>query len=148
MPLEQIKSGIATAVDTVSGGLKNSLSFLSDIKDAGWEKANTLVNDILGLAPLIEVTGFSMKDVSVDVTIPPSITISFIKERDVDPATIETLLEENKDKDILSLIVRGLQKADSIQQGMKLSHYKFRGVGMKVGLPPDISLKFTREENQ
>ena len=148
MALEQIKSGIANAVDTVGGGLKSSLSFLSDLKDAGWEKVSTFVNDILGLAPLIEVTGFSMSDVSVDATIPPSITLSFTKVREVDPATIDKLLEENKDKEMLTLIVKGLQKADSIQHGMKLSHYRFRGVGMKVGLPPDISLKFTREEKQ
>ena len=146
MQIELVKSGIANAVSSVTGTIKNPLSFLSDLKEAGWEKVNTLVNDILGLAPLIDVTGFSMTDVSVDATIPPSITLSFSKERDVDPETIEKLLEENKDKDILTLIVKGLQKADLLQKGMNLSHYKFRGLGMKIGLPPDISLKFTREE--
>ncbi len=142
--IEQIKSAVSDAVDTLDTKLKDSLSFLSDMKEAGWEKVNTLVNDILGLAPLIEVTGFSMRDVNVDVTIPPSITLSFTKEKDVDPETIEKLLEENKGKEILALIVKGLQKADSLQKGMKLSHYKFKGLGMKIGLPPDISLKFSR----
>ena len=144
--IEKIKSGITGAVDTIDSKLKESLSFLSDMKDAGWEKVTTLINDILGLAPLIEVTGFSMRDVSVDASIPPSITLSFFKEKEVDPATIEKLLEENKGKEMLSLIVKGLQKADSLQKGMNLSHYKFRGLGMKIGLPPDISLKFSRKE--
>jgi len=45
------------------------------------------------------------------------------------------------------MIVNGLQKADSLQKSMNLSHYKFHGLGMKVGLPPVISLKFSREEN-
>jgi len=44
----------------------------------------------------------------------------------------------------LKLIVRALLKADLLQKGMKLSHYKFNGLNMKIGLPPDISLKFTR----
>jgi hypothetical protein len=102
------------------------------------------MNDILGLAPLIEVTGFNMKEVSIDASIPPSITISFTKQKDVDAETINKLLEDNHDKEILKLIVRGLQKADSLQKGMDLAHYKFTGLNMKIGLPPDISLKFSR----
>jgi hypothetical protein len=148
MSIEKIKSVASTAVVTADSKLKDSLSFLSDLKEEGWEKINTAVNNILGLAPLIEVTGFSMKDVSVDATIPPSITLAFVKEKDVDQETIEKLLEENKDKEILTLIVKGLQKADSLQKGMKLSHYNFRGLSMKIGLPPDISLKFTKMEKQ
>ena len=146
MVIDEIKTGFDTAVSSVGGKLKDSLSFLSDLKDAGWEKVNTLVNDILGLAPLIEVTGFSMRDVSIDASIPPSITVAFLKEKEVDAQTIEELLEKNKDKEMLTLIVRGLQKADSLQKAMKLSHYKFNGLSMKIGLPPDIGLKFTRAE--
>ena len=144
--IEKIKSGISGAVDTIDSKLKDSLSFLSDLKDAGWEKVTTLINDILGLAPLIEKTGYSMRDISVDAAIPPGLTILFTKEKEVDPAIIEKLLEENSEKQLLTMIVSGLQKADSLQKSMNLSHYKFQGLGMKVGLPPVISLKFSREE--
>jgi hypothetical protein len=51
--------------------------------------------------PLIEVAGFNMKDVSIEAGIPPGITISFVKEKDVDPETIKQLLEDNKDKEML-----------------------------------------------
>ena len=55
---------------------------------------------------------------------------------------------QHKEQDMLVLIVRALQKADGLQKAMKLSHYKFSGLGMKIGLPPDISLKFVRTEKQ
>ena len=142
--IEKIISGV---VDIVDSKLKDSLSFLSDLKEAGWEKVTTLINDILGLAPLIEKTGYSMRDISVDATIPPGIMILFTKEKEVDPVIVEKLLEENSEKQLLTMIVNGLQKADSLQKSMNLSHYKFLGLGMKVGLPPVISLKFTREEH-
>jgi len=144
MSVEKIKSVASAAIEVADSKLKGSISFLSDLKDAGWENISTVVNDILGLAPLIEVTGFSMKDVCVDASILPSITLAFVKQKDVDPETIEKLLEENKDREMLTLIVRSLQKADSLQKGMKLSNYSFRGLSMKIGLPPDISLKFSR----
>ena len=147
MPIEKIKSGISEAVSSVSETMKSSLSFLSDLKDAGWEKVNIFIKDILGLAPLIEVTGFSMKDVIADATIPPSIIFQFVKEKEADAKAIEDMLEENKEKEMLTLIVRALQKADGLQHAMKLSNYKFTGLNMKIGLPPDISLKFTSVDN-
>lgn len=146
MSEEDIKSGgLGAAVASVTGKLKDSVSFLSDIKDAGSEKVSTFVNDILGLAPLIEVAGFNIKEFLVEAGIPPGISLSFSKEKDVDDATIDKLLEENKDKEMLSLIVRALQKADALQKGMKLSDYKFRGLNMKIGLPPAVILRFSRE---
>lgn len=144
MATADIKTSVADALSFASDKLKDSLSFLKDIKDSSADKINGFVNDILGLAPLIEVTGFNMKDVSVEVGIPPGITISFVKEKDVDAETIDKLIKENEDKEMLKLIVRSLQKADALQKGMDLSHYKFNGLNMKIGLPPDISLKFTR----
>ncbi|HET7896328.1 MAG TPA: hypothetical protein VFL47_01615 [Flavisolibacter sp.] len=146
MVVKHVKSGLSSATSAVGDKLKDSLSLFSDLKDAGWDKVGILINDILGLAPLIEVSGFSMRDVTVDATIPPSISLQFFKEKEVDEKTIEDLLEQNKDKEMLSLIVRALQKADGLQKAMKLSHYKFSSMGIKVGLPPDISLKFTRAE--
>ena len=148
MPIQKIKSGISDTVSSVSDSLKNSLSFLSDLKEAGWEKVSLFTNDILGLAPLIEVTGFSMKEVIADASIPPSIILQFVKEKEADPQVIEDMLEKNKQKEVLTLIVRALQKADALQKAMKLSHYRFNGMNMKIGLPPDISLKFIRREKQ
>jgi hypothetical protein len=144
MTTADLKSSVADVMNFASDKLTASLSFLKDAKEARTEKITGFVNDILGLAPLIEVTGFNMKDVGVDAGIPPGMSISFIKEKDVDAETINQLLEDNNDKDILKLIVRALLKADALQKGMNLSHYKFNGLSMKIGLPPDISLKFTR----
>jgi hypothetical protein len=145
--MTDLKETVSDVLNFTSDKLTASLSFLKDAKEAGAEKINGFVNDILGLAPLIEVTGFNMKDVSVDAGIPPGMSISFVKEKDVDAETINQLLEDNKDKEMLKLIVRALLKADAMQKGMNMSHYKFSGLSMKIGLPPDISLKFTRAAN-
>jgi hypothetical protein len=148
MSIEKIKSVASSAAAAVDSKLKDSISFLSDLKEAGWEKIKYSVNDILGLAPLIEVTGFSMKDVSVDASIPPSITLAFVKEKDVDPATIEKLIGRKQRQRNFDSHRERITKSRFITKGMKLSHYNFRGLSMKIGLPPDISLKFTKMEKQ
>lgn len=148
MVIDEIKSGFSIAASSVNDKLKDSLSFLSDVKDAGWNKVNVLVNDVLGLAPLIEVAGFNLKELHVEAGIPPGILLMFFKDKEVDAQTINNLLEENKDKEILILIVRGLQKADELQKSINLAHYKFSGLNMKLGLPPQVSLKFIKKEEE
>ena len=60
MAIADLKSNVADVMNSASDKLINSLSFLKDVKEAGAEKISGLVNDILGLAPLIEATGFNM----------------------------------------------------------------------------------------
>jgi hypothetical protein len=144
MSLEKMKSGLSDTISSLDTRLKEFLSFLTDIKEAGCDKVTAPVKDILSLAPLIELTGFNMKEISVDASMPPGITQTFLKEKEVDPETIDKLLEENKEKELLTLIVRASQRADALQNGIKLPDYKFRGLSRKMGLPPDISLKFSR----
>jgi hypothetical protein len=88
--------------------------------------------------------GFNMKEVNVDASFPPGISLSFDKEKEVDAATVEKLLTENKDRQLLSLIVGGLQNADAMQKNMEITGYYFQGLGMKIGFPPDICLKFVK----
>ena len=56
-----------------------------------------------------------MNEVGFDAGIPPGISLMFIKEKEVAWEAIEKMLEETKDKTIFTLIVRGLQKADSLR---------------------------------
>jgi hypothetical protein len=145
MAIDNLKQSIVNSIGNVSEQFRDSFFYLKNLKEASAEKVNTLVNGIFGMAHLIEETGFIMKDVSVDISIPPSISLSFGKEKEIEPETIEKLLEDNKDKEILRLIVTALQKADAAQKSMNLQNYVFKGLSMKLGLPPDISLKFEKK---
>lgn len=146
MDFSEIKMNVTEVLSAGAEKLKDSVSFLGDMKDAGVERMSSVVNDILGLTPLIEVTGFTLADISVDIGIPPGISLSFAKDRDVDNATIDQMLKENEDKKLLQVIVKSLEKADQVQKHMHLANYKFCGLSMKIGLPPDVSLKFAKIE--
>jgi hypothetical protein len=144
MVFEKIKSSFTDAVSSMDDKLNDSLSFLGDIKEAGSEKVNALVIKIQELAPLIDKTGFIMHEVEVGIGIPPDITMGFEKDIDVDPATIDKLLQENEDRPLFKLIVQTLQKADAMVKGMNLSNFKLGELQMKIGIPPDVTLKLIR----
>jgi hypothetical protein len=147
MVLEKIKTGLTAVASSLESSLDESLSFLSDIKEAGAEKIDTLVKKIQELAPLIDQTGFHMNELEVGIGIPPEIVLAFEKEKDVDAETIEELLKANEDKPLLSLIIHTLQKADALVKGMNLSNFKLGQLSMKIGLPPDVTIKLLRLES-
>jgi hypothetical protein len=147
MVFEKIKSGFADAVSSMDNTLKDSLSFMEDLKEAGAEKMNELVDRIQHLAPLIDVTGFNMHEIDVGIGIPPEINIAFLKVKDVDTETIDKLLKENEDKPLFTLIVQTLQKTDALVKDMKLVNYKLGQLSMKIGLPPDVGIKLLRTGN-
>jgi hypothetical protein len=147
MVLEKIKSGITAVASSIENTLDESLTLLSDIKEAGSEKINVFVNKIEDLAPLLDQMGFNMNELEVGIGIPPEINLAFTKEKDVDAETIETLLKENEDKPLLSMIIHSLQKSDTLVKAMNLSNYKLGQLIMKIGLPPDVTIKLLRIEN-
>ena len=146
--IEKLKEGLKDTLDTVSDKFQDSVDALKELHAAGTEKVSDFANDILGLSPLIEEAGFNMKDLNVDIGLPPSISIGFEKEKNIDPAAVDKLMEEHKDKKMLRVILQALMKADAMQKSMNLSHYKFAGVHVKLGIPPDVILKFVRNNTE
>lgn len=110
----------------------------------GKDRTTLLLNKIVELAPLVDLIGFNMKELIVQGGIPESATVIFIKERDVDPAIIEAVLKENESKELLGLLVRALQKGETLQKKLKLSNYLFSSMHLKLGVPPEVSLRFLR----
>jgi hypothetical protein len=80
MTTTDLKETVSDVLNLASDRLTASLSFLKEAKEAGAEKITGFVNDILGW-PLIEVTGFNMKDVSVDVGIPPVCPFRLLRKK-------------------------------------------------------------------
>lgn len=148
MVLEKIKSGLTSVASSIENTLDESLTILSDIKEAGSDKINAFVNKVEDLAPLLDQMGFNMNELDVGIGIPPAINLAFTKEKDVDAETIEKLLKENEDKPLLSIIIHSLQNADGLVKAMNLSNYKLGQLSMKIGLPPDVSIKLLRIQNQ
>jgi len=137
MNLSDIKSGLINASASINRRLK-------DMKDNGEDRSNIVLNKIAQLAPLIDLIGFNMEELILQAGIPSGATVIFVKQKDVDDATIEAILKKNENKEMLALIVRALQKADALQKKMNLCHYSFTKFYLKLGVPPEVSLRFSR----
>lgn len=132
------QSGTEQALDLVSL-FKDKVN---EVKDAGFEKLKAGIDELSSGMPLIEQAGFEVKDVTIGLGIPPEVVITFKKHRTVSSEDIEQLIEANADKKILGPILQALLTANNIQSKITMGRFKFSGVAIKVGIPPEVSLRY------
>ncbi len=74
--------------------------------------------------------------------IPPDVVLTFRKEKQISSEAIQELIEQHKDKEILTLILKALLTANTLQSKITFDKFFFAGVSIKLGIPPQVSLKY------
>jgi len=128
------------------GKAKESLSAtvdkISDLKDSGIEKISEPINELSNGLPLIEEAGFKVEEISIDLGIPPEISIGFSKMNEVKSESIQSLIDQHAERKILVIVLKALLTANNIQSKITFNKFIFAGVSIKLGLPPSVSLKY------
>lgn len=134
---------------SVKGRIKDKMSSagdtLSNLKSKSVDKFLDYVNSINDVLPIIAKTGYTLKGMSIDVSIPPGVILEFQKTKDVSKKDIEKILQENKGRPILKLIVDSLVTANEFHKKIKLGSLPFTGILVEVSLPPKVTLKFNKK---
>jgi len=131
--------------ENLKGKVAGASEFLTDLKDESKEKLLKYVNGLGEILPIIVETGYRLESIDVEVSIPPGINLQFQKVQDVSKDKIDSILEANKDKDMLKLIVTSLVAADEFHNKVKLGNYVFTNVSIDLSLPPKVHIKFVRK---
>jgi DNA replicative helicase MCM subunit Mcm2 (Cdc46/Mcm family) len=139
---------MAVDLKKISENIKDKVvdasNIISDFKDESKEKIIGVVNNVGDLLPIIAETGYSLKQVEVEISIPPGIVLHFEKTKNISPEKIEEILEENKDKDLLKIIVKSLVSADELHKKIKLGNMVFRDIVIGLGIPPKVNICFVK----
>jgi hypothetical protein len=137
------------ALNKLTESLKEKVAgaseFLSDLKDESKEKLLNYVNSLGEILPIIAETGYRLEAFDIEVSIPPGINLQFKKVLDVPKEKIESILEENKDKELLKLIVNSLVAADEFHKKVKVGSYVFTDISVDLSIPPKVHIKFVRK---
>lgn len=131
--------------DSLKGKVAGATDFLGDLKEGSKEKLLNYVNGLGDILPIIAETGYRLKSVDIEVSIPPGVNLQFEKVQDVSKEKIDGILEQNKDKDLLKLIVNSLMAADEFHKKVKLGNYAFTEITIDLSLPPKVHIKFVRK---
>ena len=140
--LNKINDSVKQQLDKAKDLMESATDKMTDLKDAGWDKIKAGMDELYNGLPLIEEAGFKVNDITIDIGIPPDVAISLTKTNQVNAATIENMIELNKDKKILSMVLGTLLNANKMQEKITMNKFTFAGLAIKVGIPPKVSLRY------
>lgn len=137
--LDAISSSIETSIES----FKNAVSNIPDFAQMGREKMYDFTNHLLNFSPLIEKAGYQTTGVTVNIGLPPKIIFHLRKVADLNDEEIESILSQNKENEILVMMIRAIEAADKFQQKVTTGNFKVAEINIEVSIPPavEVSLK-------
>jgi hypothetical protein len=124
--------------ESLKDKVTNVADYVSDLKDEGKEKFVNYVNGLGDIIPIIATTGYRLKGIDIEVSIPPGVNMQFEKFQNISKEKIDEIMEANKGKELLHSIVKALVMADDLQ---------FTTINVNLSLPPKVTLKFVNNKS-
>ena len=135
MPIKNIK-------ESIKGKVSDAKDSIGGLKESARQKLLDSINNLNNILPIIAETGYVLKEMNVEVSIPPGVSLSFHKTKEISKDKVEKILKENKDKEMLKMIVNALVSADELHKKIALGKLKYTGLNLELGLPPKVVIKF------
>jgi len=112
-------------------------------KIPGSGKVKKLLDDFGSAVPVLRDLGYDLADTTVKLGIPPSAVATFEFTRDPSEAEVKSALEENKDRKLLTMLIKMLSKARQFQKGVCVADLKPTSTAVEIGfLGSGVSVKF------
>ncbi len=121
--------------------LKEQFSKLSNFGEDAKEKMLFYTNGLIDLLPLIEQCGYRSKGMAIGIGLPPDVVFHFEKFKDISADEQNAILEANKDREFLNLIVKTLVSADAFQQKLHKTNYRLDVISITMGIPPSVNIE-------
>jgi hypothetical protein len=118
---------------------------LAETSEAAQDKLREKLNELNEMLPVIRELGYTVEGIDVGVGLLPEVGINVSGlTHTMDVATYERVLEEQKDKKMLGLILRTLQTTSAWQQKIHFMDMSCDRATITVGIPPKVTLKFEK----
>ena len=145
----KVKDSASALKDKVSD-LKENLwgeehkQIIKEFKDSGTDKIKEVLANIGGSSAIFLQSGYELKNVSINMGLPPEIVTTFHFIKDISAEEQNKVLEESKKSSIINLIITCLLKASNYFDKIKVGEYKMSSVSITLGLLPGININFTK----
>lgn len=112
------------------------------VNDVAIAKLEELSENFNIAIPYIKEAGFTIKEVEIEMSIPPKIKASFEITRELSDEEQAEELEKVAEDKLLRNLLNALFKAYKIQKTVKMGSLKFKVVTIEVGFIPSVTMKF------
>ncbi len=137
-----ITDKIAEIKENLIGEESNAI--IEEFKEAGTNKVKEIVEMLEDSRNYITRSGYELSSVHVSLGLPPEIGMSFNYKSEVAETERTQLMEEVKDRKVLSNILKCLFKAGDFYSAAKFKEYKLGTVNISLGLTPGVIINFIK----
>jgi hypothetical protein len=125
------------------GNVKESLaSAAADARDAGAARIKEAIEEFTSTFPILREAGYQVGEVDIEVGLPPKISANVTASDAVTDEHIAKVLEEHREKKLITLLVKALYQAWRLQSAIQIAGMKPRGMTIELGLVPSVTIKF------
>jgi hypothetical protein len=117
---------------------------IAEFKDSSTSKIQENLNKLGNSSDLFLRSGYELKDVNINLGLPPVIATSFHFLKDISEEDQVKLLEETKDNRLIYIIIKCLLKASNYFDKIKVGDFKLSSVSISLSLAPGINIHFSK----
>ncbi|MBL7771245.1 MAG: hypothetical protein JNM95_00130 [Chitinophagaceae bacterium] len=140
--IQATKDKLAELTDSVSDLFSKDI--LTPLKEYGVEKLNDTWVQIEAATDTLAQTGYSITSIDVNLSLPPALSMNLEQIENIGDEEEKKLLEANKDNTFVYSLLVALFKANAVQQSIVSTKYKFSGLKIGLGFPPNIDMVFKK----
>ncbi len=147
--MENIFEKAKEAFEKISDGVTDFIQMdktevINEFKNATKEKANAILEEVTNLGEHMSKSGFELIEINTSLGLPPTFSLTYHFLNDVSDEDRKNILEENKGKKIITIILKTLFRSSAYALSLKLGTFKLNEVSIQLGLLPEVGLKFKK----
>jgi len=108
--------------------------------DLGAQKATEAMTQANHLLTLLQDAGYQVGELTIDLGVPPTITIELKPGPLMDDGKLDGIFQANKDNEVLALVLGSLMQANKLRDKIRLETIELKSTKIVLKTPPSISL--------
>lgn len=93
---------------------------------------------------ILERTGYRLSDIHINMTLPPSLSLTLIQTENIADEAEEALLKETRNDTLIHSILTALFQANAVQKALQTAVFSFSEITITLGVPPSVNLKYKK----
>ena len=114
----------------------------AELANAALDQLNKAIDEVSNGSDEIREAGYELKKIILEIGLIPKAGLTVGKLREVEQAQIAAIIERNKEKKTLALLLRTLMKANTVMHKIHLRGRKVNSIGIDLSVPPVARLTF------
>ena len=112
------------------------------IADQVSQKASETMNDANRLLALLQEAGYKVTEFEVELKAVPKMTISLTTDAMVSDSKLESIIQANKENDVIALVFNALAQANKLRSKVSLNTIELKSAKIALEAVPSVSLQW------